>query len=60
MINWQMTPGNRSDMVAHRVSVILSDEEVALWEGDYYCLPMVVVKGKKWLGVCFDASRKQG
>ena len=47
-------------MVARGAAVILSDEEVLLWDGDYYYLPMVAVKGKKWLRVCFDASRKQG
>ena len=47
------------DMVARGAAVILSDEEVLLWDGDYYYLPMVAVKGKKWLRVCYDASRKQ-
>ena len=49
------------DMVARGAAVILSEEELADWEGDYHYLPMVGVKGKKkWLRVCFDAARRQG
>ena len=49
------------DMVARGAAVILSDEDLDAWEGPYYYLPMVGVKGKKqWLRVCFDASRRQG
>ena len=48
------------DMVDRGAAVILSDEEVCAWEGDYYYLPMVAAKQKKWLRVCFDASRRQG
>ena len=48
------------DMVNRGVAVILSREALDEWKGDYYYLPMVGVKGKKkWLRVCFDASRKQ-
>ena len=48
------------EMLIRGVAVVLSDEELAGWSGDYYYLPMVGVKGKKkWLRVCFDASRSQ-
>ena len=49
-------------MVERGAAVVLSEEEVANWKGDYHYLPMVGVKGKKgkgWLRVCFDASRRQ-
>ena len=46
------------DMVAREAAVILTDQEVRKWEGDYYYIPLVGVKGKKkWLRICFDASR---
>ena len=49
------------DMVARGAAVILTDEEISAWEGDYYYLSLVGIKGKKkWLRICFDASRKQG
>ena len=49
------------DMVERGAAVILSEEEILAWDGDYYILPMVGVKGKKKsLRVCFDASRRQG
>ena len=48
-------------MVTREAAVILTDQEVREWEGDYYYIPLVGVKGKKkWLRICFDASRKQG
>ena len=48
-------------MVTRGAAVILSEEEVSLWKGDYFYLPLVGVKQpkKKWLRVCYDASRKQ-
>ena len=50
------------DMIQRGVAKVLSDEEIELWKGDYYFLPLVGVKQpkKKWLRVCFDASRRQG
>ena len=49
------------DMVDRGAAVVLSEEEIAAWEGDYYYLALVGIKGKKkWLRICFDASRKQG
>ena len=49
------------EMVQRGAAAVLAKEEVSSWEGDYYYLPMVGVKGKKkWLRVCFDASRRQG
>ena len=48
-------------MVERGVAVILSEEEIRAWEGDYHILPMVAVQNpKKWLRVCFDASRRRG
>ena len=35
------------DMVDRGAAVVLSDEQVTSWEGDYYYLPMVTVKEKK-------------
>jgi hypothetical protein len=41
--------------------VILSEDDISKWEGDYYYLALVGIKGKKkWLRVCFNVSRKQG
>ena len=41
--------------------MILYEEEITKWKGDYYYLALVGIKGKKkWLRICFDASRKQG
>ena len=49
------------DMIDRGVAVILSEDEVANWKGDYHYLALVGIKGKKkWLRICFDASRKQG
>ena len=50
------------DMIQQGVEVVLSDEVIEAWKGDYYFLPLVGVKQtkKKWLKVCFDASRRQG
>ena len=47
------------DMLQGGTAVILTEEEVHNWPGDYYYIPMVGVKGKKRFRVCFDASRKQ-
>ena len=47
------------DMVERGVAVLLSEEVLNSWDGDYYYLPIVGVKGKKALRVCFDAARKQ-
>ena len=48
-------------MVERGSAVILSERELKEWEGDYHYIPLVGVKGKKkWLRICFDASRKQG
>ena len=46
-------------MVERGAAVLLSEEVRKAWDGDYYYLPIVGVKGKKSLRVCFDASRKQ-
>ena len=46
-------------MIDSGVAVLLSEEERKAWDGDYYYLPIVGVKGKRSLRVCFDASRKQ-
>ena len=49
------------DMVSRGAATVLSEEQLSAWEGDYYYLPLVGVKGKKkWLRLCFDASRRQG
>ena len=41
--------------------VILSEDDISKWEGDYYYLALVGIMGKKkWLHICVDASRKQG
>ena len=49
------------EMVTRGAAVVLSQDDLDEWEGSYYYLPMVGVKGKKkWLRVCFDASRRQG
>ena len=48
------------DMVERGTAIILKESDLEAWKGDYYYLPMVGVKGKKkWLRVCFDASRRQ-
>ena len=46
-------------MIDSGVAVLLTEEVRNTWNGDYYYLPIVGVKGKKSLRVCFDASRKQ-
>ena len=48
------------EMVKRRSAVILSNEELSSWDGDYYYLPLLPAKGGKWLRPVFDASRKQG
>ena len=48
------------DMLKRGVAIVLTDDDVASWKGDYYFLPMIAVKSKKSLRVCFDASRRQG
>ena len=48
------------DMVKRGAAVVLSQEQLDSWEGDYYFIPLLGVKGKKWLRVCCDASRRQG
>ena len=48
------------DMVKRGAAVILTDEQLASWKGDYHFLPLVAVRGKEWLRVCCDASRRQG
>ena len=49
------------EMISSERAIILSDEQLSAWEGDYYFLPIVAVKGKKkWLRLCHDASRRQG
>ena len=48
-------------MIDRGAAVILSEDDISKWEGDYYYLALVGIKGKKkWLRICFDASRKQG
>ena len=46
-------------MVKRGAAVPLTRAEKERWTGDYHYLPMVGVKNKKGLRVCFDASRKQ-
>ena len=49
------------EMVARGSAIVLTEEEISSWEGDYYYLPILGVKSKKkWLRVVFDASRRQG
>ena len=48
-------------MVERGAAVVLTEEEIREWDGDYHLLPMVAVQNpKKWLRVCFDASRRRG
>ena len=47
------------EMVERGAAICLTDEEVKAWDGAYYYLPMVLVKGKKRFRVCFDVSRNQ-
>ena len=48
------------DMVDRGVAIVLTEDVLKRWDGHYYYLPIVGVKGKKGvLRVCFDASRKQ-
>ena len=46
-------------MVERGAAVILSEQELKQWDGDYHHLPLVGVKGKKSFRVCFDFARKQ-
>ena len=48
------------EMVKRVSARILTDQEQTDWKGDYYYLPVLGVKGKKWLRLVFDASRRQG
>ena len=49
------------DMLDRGAAVVLSEEELSNWSGDFYYLALVGIKGKKkWLRICFDAARKQG
>ena len=49
------------EMIARGAAVVLTEEELAAWKGDYYYLPLVGVKSKnKRFRLCFDASRRQG
>ena len=47
------------DMVDRGAAILLFEEVLKAWVGDYYYLPIVGVKSKKSLRLCFDASRKQ-
>ena len=49
-------------MIERGAAVELTKEGLTTWERDYYYLPLVGVKQqkKKWLRLCFDASRRQG
>ena len=48
------------DMIDRGAAVVLSKEVLEAWDGDYHYLPIVGVKGKGTLRVCFDAARRQG
>ena len=48
------------EMVKRGSARVLTMEELQDWKGDYYYLPVLGVKGKKWLRLVFDASRQQG
>ena len=49
------------EMIARGAAVVLSEEQLSSWKGDYYYLPLVGVKSKnKRFRLCFDASRRQG
>ena len=49
------------EMIQRGSAVVLTDEQLQSWEGPYYYLPVLGVKGKKkTLRVVFDASRRQG
>ncbi len=58
--------GQVEDMVKRGAAVILSQDQLDSWEGDYHYIPLVGAikpnqpKNKKWLRVCSDASRRQG
>ena len=49
-------------MIERGSAVLLTDEVLEAWDGDFYYLPIVGVKGKdnKSTRLCFDASRRQG
>ena len=38
---------------------LLSEEQLKSWEGEFHYLPIVAVKGKKSMRLCFDAARRQ-
>ena len=47
-------------MVERGAAILLSEEALQAWEGDFHYLPLVGVKGKKGsMRLCFDAARKQ-
>ena len=49
------------EMLNRGAAIILSEEQLSSWTGDYYYLPLVGVKSKnKRFRLCFDASRRQG
>ena len=47
-------------MLDRGVAVVLSQEELQNWTGDYHYLAPVAVKGKKSMRLCWDAARRQG
>ena len=47
------------NMVTRGAAVVLSEKELRDWNGDHHYLPLVGVKGKKSLRVCFDFARRQ-
>lgn len=48
-------------MVERGSAVVLSDEELSSWDGDYYYLPVLGVRGKKGsIRIVFDCARRQG
>ena len=47
------------NMVARGSAVLIPEEKLKKWEGDFHYLPLIVVKGKKSLRVCFDFARRQ-
>ena len=48
------------DMLKRGVAVVLTEDELNNWKGDYHYLAPVAVKGKKSMRLCFDAARRQG
>ena len=47
-------------MLDQGVAVVLSEEALEKWDGDYHYLAPVMVKGKKSMRLCWDAARRQG